>query len=214
MNNLQAVATNAADIGLMRCHDCGKLVRMQSPKGVPASSCPRCGGSIHLRIPDSINRTWAYLIASVILYIPANMLPIMTVKKLGTGDPHTIAGGIIALLHSGMFPIAALVFIASILVPLLKMISILILLVSVQRDWQMKPRQRTLLYRVVELVGRWSMLDIFVIALLVALVSLGTVAEIQAGGGAIAFGAVVVLTMFAANSFDSRLIWDRLGSYS
>jgi len=164
---------------------------------------------MHMRVTNSLSRTWALLITAAVLYIPANVLPIMTVTYFGSGTPDTIMSGIILLLQIGSYPVAAIIFIASILVPLLKMIALLILLLSVQFGWKLDDRQRTRMYRAVELVGRWSMLDMFVIALLVALVNYGSIAHIVSGPGATAFGTVVVLTMLAATSFDARLIWDR-----
>jgi paraquat-inducible protein A len=144
------------------------------------------------------------------MYIPANMLPIMTVQSMGKGEPHTIVGGIIVLIDSDMLPIAFLVFVASLIVPLLKMVGIALLLISVQYRWQVTPHHRTKLFRIIEFVGRWSMLDIFMISILVAMVNLGGLAKVYADAGATAFASVVVLTMLAAISFDSRLIWDKV----
>jgi paraquat-inducible protein A len=173
--------------------------------------CPRCNAYLHLRKPNSITRCWALLIAAYILYIPANLLTIME-----TGTPinyrqDTIMSGIIYLWATGSQGIATIVFIASIVVPLFKLMALTLLLVSVQRHSTWLPLQRTRLYRLVELVGRWSMLDIYVVTILAALVQLGAMATVKAGPGAIVFGAVVVLTMFAALYFDTRLIWDPLG---
>ena len=164
---------------------------------------------MHMRATNSLARTWSLLITAAILYLPANILPIMTVTYFGSGTPDTIMSGIIQLLQHGSYPVAAVIFIASILVPLLKMVALLILLLSVQFKWVLDDRQRTRMYRAVELVGRWSMLDMFVIALLVALVNYGSIAHIVSGPGATAFGSVVVLTMLAATTFDARLIWDK-----
>ena len=163
---------------------------------------------MHARKPNSIARTWALLIAACILYIPANVLPVMTVVYFGSGEPDTILSGVVLLIQAGMWPIAALVFFASITVPVLKLISLFYLLISVQRRSRRRLRDRTVLYRVVEVVGRWSMVDIFMIAILVALVSLGSIATIEPGPGAIAFASVVIITMIAAMGFDPRLIWD------
>ncbi len=196
----------AMRFGLMHCHGCHRLVEADTSDAV----CPRCGAALHMRLPDSISRTWALLVASIILFIPANTLPIMIVDKLGDGEGHTIIGGIIALIHGGMLPIALVVFIASLLVPFLKMLGIALLLVSVQRNWQGTPRHRAKIFRIIEFVGRWSMLDVFMISILVAMVDLGGVAKIYAGSGATAFAAVVIATMLAAISFDSRLIWDKV----
>ncbi|MEI7796806.1 MAG: paraquat-inducible protein A, partial [Methylococcaceae bacterium] len=148
------------------------------------------------------------LLSGFALYIPANLFPIMTVTKLGVGEPHTILGGIVALIHSDMLPIAMLVLVASILVPLLKLLGLSLLLLCVHFRWQVNAKLWTRLYRIIAFVGRWSMLDIFMISILVSLVNLGGVAQVIAGSAATAFAAVVVLTMFAAKSFDPRLIWD------
>jgi len=201
----------ARQMGLIRCLTCGKLA-FDAGHDNYEEHCPRCHAHMHMRAPNSLSRTWAMLITAAILYIPANVLPIMTVTYFGAGKPDTIMSGIILLLQHGSYPIAAVIFIASILVPLLKMIALLILLLSVQLQWALDDRQRTRMYRAVELVGRWSMLDMFVIALLVALVNFGSLAEIVSGPGATAFGSVVVLTMLAATTFDARLIWDKEGT--
>ncbi len=210
MTNTQSAPVTAKQAGLMHCHICNNLVELSQVKNTHHLVCPRCGAALHMRLPKSISRTWAFLIASIVLYIPANTLPIMQVQKLGEGDAHTIVGGIVALLHGGMFPIALVVFIASLLVPFLKMLGIALLLISVQHNWQATPHHRTKIYRIIEFVGRWSMLDVFMISILVAMVDLGGVAKVYAGAGATAFAAVVVLTMLAAISFDSRLIWDKV----
>ena len=144
------------------------------------------------------------------LYLPANLLPIMHVTSLGRTRSDTILSGAEFLLVSGMWPLALVVFVASILIPLLKMVILAYLLVSVQRRWQTRPLDRTRLYRFTEFVGRWSMVDIFVVTVLVALVQLGAVADVEAGAGALYFAAVVVMTMLAAIAFDPRLIWDNV----
>jgi paraquat-inducible protein A len=150
-------------------------------------------------------------ITASILYIPANLLPVMTVISYGRGEPNTIMSGVIHLATAGMYPIAILVFFASIVVPIVKLIAITWLLLSVRRKSRWHPRERTILYRITEHIGRWSMLDIFVIAILAALVKLGSIATIEPGLGAIFFAAVVVTTILAAMSFDPRLIWDAGG---
>lgn len=194
----------ALDAGLIICGECHRLHR----RSAAHLHCQRCGARLHARRPHSIARTWALLLAAAILYIPANLLPIMSVNFLGNGAPTTIMGGVIELIHAGMLPIASVVFIASILVPSFKLCGLVLLLYSVQRHQRLSPRQRILMYRFIEWIGRWSMLDIFVIAILVALVRFGNLASIEAGPGAAAFALVVVLTMLAATSFDPRLIWD------
>jgi paraquat-inducible protein A len=143
------------------------------------------------------------------MMVPANIYPIMTVVYLGRGEPDTIMSGVIHLAQAGMYPIAILVFVASIAVPLMKLLGIMVLLLAVQRHWQLSARQCALMYRIIEFIGRWSMLDLFMISILVTLVDLGSIATITAGPGASAFATVVVLTIFAALSFDPRLIWDR-----
>ena len=151
------------------------------------------------------------LITAALLYLPANLLPIMTVSTFGSGSPDTIMSGVVTLAKHGMLPIAAVVFVASILVPTFKLVGIAMLLLSVQRRQRLSARQRILVFRFIEWIGRWSMLDIFVIAILVAIVNFGSLARVDAGLGAVAFASVVILTMLAAVTFDPRLIWD---SYS
>jgi paraquat-inducible protein A len=190
------------------CHDCGLLSRLPHP-AAHGTRCARCGSGLHTRKPRSLERTWALVIAAALCYAPANIFPVMTVTSLGKRQSDTILSGVIYLLTHGMWPLAAIVFTASILVPLAKLVSLTFLLVSVQRGSRWRPVERTRLYRFVELVGRWSMVDIYVVTILVALVRLGNLATIEAGLGAVFFGAVVVITMLAAESFDPRLIWDR-----
>jgi paraquat-inducible protein A len=171
--------------------------------------CRRCGAALHQRKPDSIARTWALLIASYILYVPANVLPMMRTGSLFGAQSDTIMSGVVYLWHSGSWHISLVVFIASIVVPLAKMLSLTYLLISVQLGWTHRSLERTKLYRILEFVGPWSMLDVFVVMILVALVQLKGLASIQPGWAVAAFGAVVVLTMFAAMAFDPRLLWDR-----
>jgi paraquat-inducible protein A len=197
----------AASRGLSACHGCGLLTHTGHHH---ATCCPRCGAAVHPRKPDSIARTWAFLIAAMIMYIPANVLPIMITDSLFGAQADTIMSGVAYLWHHGSWHLALIVFIASVAVPMLKIMALIVLVVSVQFRSAWDPLQRTKLYRAVELVGKWSMLDIYVVALMVALVQLKALATISAGPGAIAFGAVVVLTMFAAMSFDPRLIWDAM----
>ncbi|MEB0047628.1 MULTISPECIES: paraquat-inducible protein A [unclassified Pseudomonas] len=200
----------AIDAGILTCTECHELNKQQADSDEQV--CTRCGALIHARRPNSLMRTWALLITAAILYIPANMLPIMTVSSLGQGDPSTIMSGVIQLVQHGMFPIAAVVFIASIVVPTFKLVGIALLLFSVQRRQPLSARQRILMYRFIEFIGRWSMLDIFVIAILVAVVNFGRLASVEANLGAIAFASVVILTMLAAVTFDPRLIWDNTES--
>lgn len=207
---MNALATTAARSSLLRCHACHLLSRAKPlPAGCHAR-CPRCGAGLHSRKPNSLARTWALTLTAYILYIPANLLPVMTVVSLGHGEADTILSGVKTLIAAGMWPLALLVFFASITVPVLKLVVLTYLLVSVQRQSRWRPRDRTVLFRLTETVGRWSMIDIFMISILVALVKLGSVATIEAGAGSIAFAAVVVITMLAALSFDPRLIWDAM----
>lgn len=201
-----ALAPTAARAGLLSCHTCGQLAR---PAGAADhAACPRCGTALHTRKTDSIGRTWALLIAAYLLYIPANLLPVMTTSSAFGAQKDTIMSGIVYLWHSGSWPLAVIVFVASITVPLAKLFALTVLVVSVQWKTAWSPRQRTQLYRMVEAVGRWSMLDIYVATLLAALVQFQTLAIIRPDTGAIAFCGVVIITMFAAQSFDPRLIWD------
>jgi paraquat-inducible protein A len=205
---MNEAAPTARKYGLMACHSCA-LLSKPAP-GAHAAWCPRCGDVLHWRKPDSVSRTWAFLAAAVILYVPANVLPVMKTSSLFGAQNDTIMSGVVYLWVSGSWPLAVIVFIASVVVPMAKIFALAFLNASVQLRSVWQPQQRTRLYRLVELVGRWSMLDIYVIAILVALVQLKAIATIQAGPAAIAFAAVVVLTMVAAMTFDPRLIWDPL----
>ncbi len=177
-------------------------------RSAPGSRCPRCGFRLHDRKVNSIRRTWAFLLAACCLYIPANIYPVLTVVQLGAGHPSTILGGVRELLNLGMWPLAALVFFASIAVPVLKLLGLLTLLISTQLGATGSLHDRTIVYRIVDAIGRWSMIDIFMESILVALVQFGKVASVYPGGGAVAFAAVVILTMLASHSFDPRLMWD------
>jgi paraquat-inducible protein A len=203
---MKPLAATAARRGLRACHVC--MLVSHVDRHLHHANCPRCGAALHVRKPDSIARTWAFLCAAMILYIPANVLPMTDVRTLFGDVQDTIMSGVVYLWTSGSWPLAVVVFVASIMVPMLKIMALIFLLVSVQIRSVWQPVQRTRLYRLIELVGRWSMLDIFVIAFLVALVQLRALATIKAGPAAACFGAVVVLTMCATMSFDPRLIWD------
>jgi len=196
----------ARNQGLISCHSCHLLCRSAGPDAI--MTCPRCGTRLHRRKPNSIKRTWALVVAAFIFYIPANLLPITIVVSLGQAQSDTIMSGVIYFIKSGMWPIALVIFVASVFVPLLKLIILTFLLISVQRKSSWRQKDRTRLYPITEVVGRWSMVDIFVVTILVALVKLGGLASIQAQPGAVYFCAVVVITLFAAMSFDPRLIWD------
>lgn len=205
---MKKMTQSAALQGYCSCHVCN-LVSRRELASVPVR-CPRCGAPLHFRKPGSVSRCWALLVAAYILYIPANLLTMMETGSIISYRKDTIISGVFELWRTGSWTIAVIVFIASVTIPLLKLISLTLLLVSVQRRSRWHPRQRTRLYRLVELVGRWSMLDIYVVTLLAALVQLGPMGTVKAGPAALAFGAVVVLTMFASMQFDPRLIWDPL----
>jgi len=192
----------ARKANLVSCHTCHLLA------DVAATHCPRCGDSLHQRKVNSLARTWALLIAALICYIPANVLPMTITSALGHKQADTIMSGVIYFIHSGSWEIALVIFVASIFVPLIKMIILAFLLISVHCRIRWKPRDRTRLFRMTEAVGRWSMVDVYVVTILVGLVRLGALANVDAGPAAVFFAAVVVITMFAAESFDPRLIWD------
>jgi paraquat-inducible protein A len=192
-------------VGLLVCTHCHATVRaIQSSH----SLCPRCGARVHDRRPHSLAATAAMLLSAAALYVPANLLPVMHTRTFFSEDDDTIMSGVLSLIQEGSWPLALLVFVASIVVPLLKIIAMGWLLISVARQSPGSALQKSRLFRLVEFIGRWSMLDVFAIALLVSLVQIRSLATIQVGLGALAFGAVVVLTMLAAQSFDERLLWD------
>ena len=193
---------------LVSCHTCDQLAVLGSRLARTTVHCPRCGSSLHRRKPDSLARTWALVVTAAILYVPANLLPVMTVVYFGRGEPDTILSGVKELIHAGMWPVALLVFFASIAVPVMKLLALVYLLVSVHRRSTARLRDRTRLYRTIEGIGRWSMVDVFMTGILAALVALGTHATISPGPGAVAFCGVVIVTMLAAMAFDPRLRWD------
>ena len=180
-------------------------------RGRPGDACQRCAIPLRHRKPESVARTWALLITAAILYVPANLYPVLTVIRLGRGHPSTILGGVVELIEYRMWPLALLVFVASIMVPLLKLIGLSLLLVMTQRGSAARLYDRTRLYRLVDFVGRWSMIDVFMVAVLTALVRMGAIGSVTPGYGAVAFALVVVLTMLAALSFDPRVAWDTAG---
>lgn len=201
---------SAAALGLCSCRICGLVSRLPSSRhsAHSASSCPRCNATLHQRKRNSIARTWALLITAYLLYIPANLLPIMDTNSLFDAQHDTILSGIAYLWDTGSWPTAIIVFVASIVTPLFKLLALTLLLVSVQRGWDWEPQQRTRLYRLLDGIGRWSMLDIFMVSILITLMHIKSLAVIKVSPGAVAFAAVVVLTMLAVKCFDPRLIWD------
>jgi paraquat-inducible protein A len=203
---MSAGALTAAHAGLACCTNCGLLSRPANR--ADPGFCRRCGEALEPRRRGSVQITWALVIAAAVCYIPANALPVLTTSAFGSTESDTIVGGVVFLYTSGSWPLALIVLIASVMIPLGKLAALGYLLVGVQRRSASAPRDRTRLYRMVEFIGRWSMLDVFVDTFTVALVQLQPLMSVAPGPGVLFFAAVVVLTMLAAESFDPRLIWD------
>jgi len=199
--------SSATEAGLLSCGTCGLLTR--PAVAATPGYCPRCGTTLAWR-RGSIQYTWALVIAAAICYIPANVLPVLTTTALGETESDTIMGGVIFLYATGSWPLALIVLIASVMIPLGKLVALAYLLITVQRGSLKNMHDRTRIYELVEFVGRWSMLDVFVDAFIVALIQLQPLMSVEPGLGVVFFMAVVVLTMLAAQSFDPRLIWDSL----
>lgn len=197
----------ARQLQIIACHACGMVLedRLDS---LGQGNCPRCGAALRRRRPNSIARAWALLIAGMIFYIPANVLPVMYTSMLGSGSDNTILQGVAEFWHGGSYGIALVIFIASVAVPCTKFLILSMLLVTVQlrSTWAMRERAR--LYRLVELVGYWSMLDVLVVAIVAALVKFQSLSDIEPRSGILFFGMVVILTMLSVMQFDPRLIWD------
>jgi paraquat-inducible protein A len=203
-------APSAATAGFARCGVCECLVRWGDAPPRSERRCSRCGSPVHLRRPNGLARTWALVLAAYVLYVPANLFAMTAIEHLGSTERDTILSGVQALFAAGWYPVGVLIFIASITVPLTKLVCLTGLLISIQRRSRWRPRDRTVLYRAVEQIGRWSMLDVFVLTLLIALVQLGNLMTIEVGRAGTFFASVVVLTILAAKSFDPRLIWDAM----
>ena len=203
---MTATALTAVEAGLVSCETCALLSR--PVEATEPGHCRRCGGKLEWRRHRSIQYTWALVVAAAICYIPANVLPVLNTTTLGSTDSDTIMSGVALLYTTGSWPLALIVLIASVMVPLGKLIALSYLLISVQRGSIQSNRDRTRLYRLVEIIGRWSMLDVFVDTFTVALIQLQPLMSVEPGPGVLFFAAVVVLTMIAAESFDPRLIWD------
>ncbi|WP_411844846.1 paraquat-inducible protein A [Roseibacillus persicicus] len=189
---------------LASCHTCS---RVQSAE---LHHCERCGAPVHLRKPDSLQRCIALSIASLIAYVPANMMPIMIVTQLGAAEPSTILMGVATFWDMHAYPVAITIFIASVMIPGLKLVALGILCAAAAGKLTVDPKNANRIYFLTELVGRWSMVDVFVVAILVGLVKFGGMMSIEAGPAAVAFAIMVILTMFAAHAFDPKLIWDRI----
>ncbi len=198
--------TTGKEMGLMVCHECHKVVQGDG-ENVPVT-CPRCGSSVHPRKPESIMKSWALVMTSLILLFPANLLPIMKVDYMGAAEYSTIMDGIIYFFKEGSYGIGLVILVASVLVPVFKIIGIMMILLSIQFNVESFLEHKTLMFRFIKFIGRWSMLDIFVIALLTGLVDFGFLTTIAAAPAAPFFCGVVISTMLAAEVFDTRLIWD------
>jgi paraquat-inducible protein A len=197
--------------GLSSCSVCHQMVRVDPSEKRGIAICPRCNSEVHPRIPNSIQQTWALVLASIAFYIPANLLPMMYVHTFAGVESDTIISGVIYFMKTGSYLIAFVIFIASIIVPMIKLFILIFLLISVQKRSTLRQNERVRLYRLTEIIGRWSMVDVYVVAVMVALVHFGGLTEIKPGLGADFFLLVVIVTMFAAMRFDSRLIWDTKG---
>ncbi|MEM9813833.1 MAG: paraquat-inducible protein A [Pseudomonadota bacterium] len=203
MEQPRPAALTARRAGLVACTRC---TRVQAP----AARCERCNAPLASRAPLGLQRVWAWMMAGIILYIPANTLPMLRTSTLGSAEESTIVGGIIDLVLYGSYFVALVVFVASVLIPVLKFVAIGYLALSLKHRVPISAHQRLQLYEVVEFIGRWSMIDVFVVAILSALVQLGFVASVNPGPAAACFALSVVFTMLAAQSFDPRLIWDAI----
>ncbi len=208
--------THGQDLDILECPHCHHVMKLTAELKNTHHHliCSRCGLKVGHSRRHALQRTTAFLIAAFVLLFPANIFPIMRLVSFGEETRETIFSGVLTLIASGQYGIAVIVFIASIFVPIFKILCLGFLVLSVHLDIQWRPVVRTKLYRFVEFIGRWSMIDIFMISVLIALVKLKALATVEAGIGALAFAAVIILTMFAANSFDPKLIWDKRGQSS
>lgn len=200
---MNKISVTAASRNLVSCHLCMKLLNCS------AQHCPRCGCTLHLRKVNSLQRTLALLITASLLYIPANLLPIMETNQFGQSVENTILGGVVLLIESGSIPIALVIFFASVVIPLGKLLLMFYLCWSIYYGPPEAIRQRTTLYRLTTFIGKWSMIDVFVVGILVAMLQVSNLLEIRPGVAAIAFAGVVVTSMLAVESFDPRVMWDR-----
>jgi paraquat-inducible protein A len=192
----------ARDAGLIGCTSCGRVHAARE------KTCLRCGATLASRDTQSLQKVWAWWLAGVIAFVPANVYPMLKTATLGTETASTLLGGIVELLHHGSIGFAAIVFFASIVIPASKFLAIAYLALGINRPSRLTAHRRHQLYEVVEFVGRWSMIDVFVVAILTALVQLGSAASIHPGIAAVSFALSVAFTMLSAQSFDARLIWD------
>ena len=200
---------SAREAGLAACRACGALHRVPAPAPGGAVPCVRCGARVRSRVPRSLQRTWAFLLVGVAAYVPANLAPVMLTASFQGDAADTIMSGVLELAHLGNVGIAIVIFVASVCIPVAKFVAVAALASSLHRPGRLSEHARHRLHRVTELIGRWSMIDVFVIAVLTALIQLGTFVTIRPGVGIVAFAASVVFTMLAASSLDPRLFWDR-----
>jgi paraquat-inducible protein A len=207
-STVESGCMTAVTAAMVSCPGCSLLCRSATEKTGARTVCSRCGARLNSRKPNSLSRTWALVIAALILYLPANLLPIMLTSSMGKTNADTILSGVIYFMKTGDWHLALIILVASIMVPLLKLVVLSYLLLSVHFKWTWRPADRTRLYRFTEAIGRWSMVDIFAVTTMVALVKMEAFGAVEAGPAAPFFGAVVVITMLAANCFDPRLIWD------
>jgi len=198
------IGLSARQAGLARCGACGTLDR-RGDRVV----CRLCGARVHSRVPHGLQRVWAFLLVGVLVYVPAMVLPVMLTRSLTMRSDDTIISGVLQLAGQGSYAISIIIFVASICIPAIKFAIIGGLALSLQRGWNMSERSRHRLYRLTELIGRWSMIDVFVVAVLTALIQLGTFITIAPGPGIEAFALSVIFTMLAAGSLDPRLFWDQ-----
>jgi paraquat-inducible protein A len=170
--------------------------------------CPRCEATLHLRKPDAMVRTTALVITGFLLYVPANIIPVLTTVRLGRADENTILSGVLELVQNDLWPLAIIVFSASIILPLLKLCGLSWMLIATRMGSRRLLVARTRFYRMIDLVGRWSNIDVFAVSVLIAALRFGALTEVHAGNGLVAFAAVVIVTMVATSVFDTRLMWD------
>jgi len=194
--------TRATDLGWIGCHTCGAVHQSD------VQHCRTCGAHLHARLPHSLQKVWAWLITGVLFLIPANIYPLLSNLILGHEEGHTILEGVVIFFQTGDYFVALVIFVASLLIPFVKILIIGFLALSIQFGWKLSEHTRLLLYEFVEFIGRWSMIDVFVVALLTGLVNLGAVISILPGAGAICFALSVICTMISAQCIDSKLIWD------
>jgi paraquat-inducible protein A len=203
METARLEAVTASEAGLQRCLSCGRLQKINDTR-----ACGQCGDKVTSRRPMSLQRTWAFLFVGLIAYVPANILPMMKTSTIAGSSNDTILSGVITLMSTGSYFVAGVVFLASFCIPVLKFIVIAALALSLQFPWDMSDHTQHRLHTLIEFIGRWSMIDVFVVAVLAALLQLGAIITITAGAGINAFALSVVFTMLSASSLDSRLLWD------